>query len=105
MTQEEIIKKAQEVAGEIGCAAYYGGTNIDEDEMADIFFRGANWRINSVWHKMSEEPKRNCMLVLHGYGKTVTFNWNGDIKWKDIGKFFRAEEWAYIEDFLPIKED
>lgn len=30
MTQEEILKKAQEVAGEIGCAAYYGGRMLEE---------------------------------------------------------------------------
>lgn len=71
----------------------------------DAFIYGANWRINSVWHDMSEEPKKEEMLLLHGNGRTISILWNGDIKWKGIGKFFRAEKWAYMKDLLPSKED
>lgn len=69
------------------------------------FIAGADWRINSVWHTMDVVPEREVLLALHGYGRTITIKWNGDMKWKGMDKFFRAEKWAYVEDFLPNKEE
>ncbi|WP_405371606.1 hypothetical protein [Phocaeicola sp.] len=69
------------------------------------FKDGANWRINSVWHTMDVVPEREVLLALHGYGRTITIKWNGDMKWKGMDKFFRAAKWAYMDDLLPNKED
>lgn len=77
----------------------------EQCDIQNAFIAGADWRINAAWHDMSEEPKRECMIVLHGNKKTVTINWNGDMKWKGMDKFFHAEKWAYIEDLLPNMED
>lgn len=105
MTQEQIEAEAR-----IYSSIQVGGPRHLEDffereKFEAGFIAGAQWRVNSVWHDMSEEPKHGCMMILHGNGKTTSFNWNGDIKWKNIDKFFRAEKWAYMDDLLPIKEE
>lgn len=104
MTQEEILKKAQEVAGEIGCAAYYGGTIIDEDEMADIFLRGANWRIDSVWHDGSVKPDTDkgdlLIVVKDAFEKDVYVHQNAYYALK-----YGCVRWAYIRDLIPNQEN
>lgn len=99
MTQEEI-----EIAANQHCFIKTPDAR-ERYLMRNGFKAGVNWRINSVWHTMDVEPKKDCLLVLHGNGRTITINWNGDMKWQGMDKFFRAEKWAYIEDLLPNKEE
>lgn len=69
---------------------------------SDIFKAGADWRINSVWHDVSEAPKGSRdILALNNKGVFCTKS----IAWKDGVKLFNIVKWAYIEDLMPNKED
>lgn len=103
MTQEEIDQVARAYSALIVGGIRHIQDFYEREKYEAGFISGANWRIDSVWHDMCEEPKKEEMLLLHGNGRTISILWNGDIKWKDIGKFFRAEKWAYMKDLLPIR--
>lgn len=89
------------------------------------FKAGANWRINSIWHTMDEEPQVYgkyegkvspqipCLVLGHlstGYGYGVRY-WNATYKvWDDeecddyeCGKD-SIEKWCYLDDLLPTNE-
>lgn len=92
--------------------------------MADIFFRGANWRINSVWHDADsdQEPEEGklCLLEIESYDEDEEryidyvssqwghFGWTDDflkiIKRRSEGRY-KIIRWAYIKDLIPNKED
>lgn len=100
---ESFIARMKEAAQEDEDAiidAY--GTDIMDIQKA--FIAGAEWRINSVWHNMSEEPKCKCMLALYNNGCVITINWDGDMKWEKMNKLYRIEKWAYVKDLLPDEE-
>lgn len=105
MAKDDIKKAKAENAERIANIAYSGGGHIGQDDLETAFENGADWRINSVWHTMDVVPEREVLLALHGYGRTITIKWNGDMKWKGMDKFFRAEKWAYMDDLLPNKEN
>ena len=102
MTREDIEKAALK-----GVEEYVNSGNLKgfRGSYCKGFMEGADWRINSVWHTMDVVPEREVLLALHGYGRTITIKLNGDMKWKGMDKFFRAEKWAYMDDLLPNKED
>lgn len=75
-----------------------------------LFIEGAEWRINSVWHAVSERPKflreEECVsfLLLRKNGGCDWFllskcDWDD---FMDTGKFVK---WAYIDDFLPERKE
>lgn len=73
------------------------------------FIDGAEWRINSVWHDVSEEPSEKK--------KVIAFSCDGSMiecdftyphrvyTWEDIVKISDITMWAYVEDLLPNTED
>lgn len=88
------------------------------------FLEGAEWRLNSIWHTMEEEPqvygeyKDNvmpqipCLVLGHlstGYGYGVRY-WNSSYKvWDDEEcddyecSKDNIEKWCYLDDLLPIE--
>ena len=66
------------------------------------FKDGANWRINSVWHKDIQNRKtKKPILVKFDNGLFNLFEDIRDLK----GIEDKVSIFAYIEDLLPIKED
>lgn len=66
------------------------------------FIKGADWRINSVWHHNLKEAKtRKCVIVRFTNG---LFNLFEDIR-ELKGIEDKIQAFAYIEDLLPTKED
>lgn len=66
------------------------------------FIAGADWRINSVWHDVSEVPKgNNELLTLNRKGVAFVIK---SYCWKDEVKIFDIVKWAYIKDLTPNKE-
>ncbi len=70
------------------------------------FKAGANWRINSVWHDASENPKLNKFFVFENkcneWGTDCLYQhqkWNLYVAVNDLIR------WAYIEDLLPNTEE
>lgn len=99
MKKEDIKKAAAEYANE-ACRPLWR-TGNEQVCMVD-FIEGAQWRINSVWHKELEKSKtRKCIMVRFTNGLFNLFEDVRELK----GIEDRVESFAYIEDLLPTKED
>ena len=68
------------------------------------FMKGAEWRINSVWHEGSEKPDTDkgdlLIIVKDAFGKDVYVRQNAYYVIK-----YGCKKWAYIKDLIPNKED
>lgn len=72
----------------------------------DGFVDGANWRINSVWHDVSERPNGNEPTIIERTGNKFSFHEKGyDGPWKYNVEQFGFKRWAYIKDLIPNIED
>ncbi|MFR3916682.1 MAG: hypothetical protein ACLTFX_00405 [Phocaeicola vulgatus] len=68
------------------------------------FMKGAEWRINSVWHDANEQPDRGKdIIVMYSNKSCRVFLPNGI--WDNLIKVDKFIKWAYIEDLLPNTED
>lgn len=78
----------------------------NQEPFIDLFVRAADWRINSVWHDVSEKPQKNDVLiaVLNKYGIKTDF-WCDFCGWDKYVRLDKIEKWAYIEDLIPNTED
>lgn len=91
------------------------------------FVDGAQWRINSVWHKIEDEvpqatgeykddvyPQIPCLVhgyIATGYGYGVRY-WNvTEQLWDEEGgdgpecDKYNIKEWCYLDDLLPERKD
>lgn len=117
MKREDIEKAAEEcrltTAQSMGVYGQYH--SIDEcpehglscDELVEgSFIKGAEWRINSVWHDASEVPEehRFCLYILKGgtYGCGYYHKEDNSI-W--YSRFTNIVKWAYFQDITPNMED
>lgn len=101
MKREDIEKAADEFADR-----EYEISNIDKDALYKGFYHGAEWRINSVWHDASENPKLNKFFVF----ENKCNEWETDClyqhqKWNLYVAVNDLIRWAYIEDLLPNTEE
>ena len=121
MTREQIEKAAMEYAERI--------PQSDErrEYSREDFIAGSQWRINSVWHDMKKEvpqvygeyenevaPSIPCLVrgyLSTGYGYGVRY-WNVSYEvWDDEEcddyecDKDKIEEWAYLDDLLPEREE
>lgn len=70
-----------------------------------LFKAGAEWRINSVWHKPSDiaEPGKDC-LVEHmdiDGNVCICIDWRSEYEWIKSCHYNKILRWAYIKDLLP----
>lgn len=66
------------------------------------FLKGANWRINSVWHEGSEEPetdKGDLLVEIEVMNKTTYVQQNAYYVLK-----YGCVRWAYIKDLIPTED-
>ena len=76
--------------------------SIIENACRESFVLGAEWRINSVWHKDIQNGKtKKPILVKFDNGLFNLFEDIRDLK----GIEDKVSIFAYIEDLLPNKED
>lgn len=69
------------------------------------FVKGAQWRINSVWHDASEIPQHSGLLIaICKDGKAVLCGPNNS-NWETTVKIFHIVRWAYLDDLLPEKKE
>lgn len=76
------------------------------------FIRGANWRIDSIWHKPDEKPDdneyflyRNCVNAFHTDLLTLHNDYEDNPpEWNDFVKDYGVVGWVYIKDILPTEE-
>lgn len=114
MTQEYIEKEAEKTVD------YLSMTEIDDGEIdyeesnyeagrrdsleefgKDLFVKGANWRIISMWHDAENTPKNKKMIIAIDKDERplICGPFNND--WKDTVRIFGITIWAYIEDLIP----
>ena len=103
MTKEQIRKAAKDVADKV-CNAT---DCIEWENLVFAFEDGANWRINSVWHKPEEVPEPyDTLLVkcIEGYRPWTL--WPTHIRsWEFLVETKRVVCWAYIDDLIPTKDE
>ena len=66
------------------------------------FINGACWRINSVWHDMSEKPN-GLLVILADFGEDM-----GQEEYSlgiNLDGMENAKRWAYVADLLPNDND
>ncbi len=108
MKIEDIEKAAYSYAEENSW--YPGETSYEcdivamKESFAEAFNDGANWRINSVWHEVSEEPERN-RIYLAQLGDSAFDTFYDSKNWVNFSRGINIQRWAYVEDLLPNKQE
>lgn len=109
MTREQIEKAALQRLPysdeECGDSNYVLGKNVG---FKRGFIAGAEWRINSVWHDVSEEPKEHKLVLIEDdfCGKPDYGVWQAPFpNWKDSIVHFSSKRWAYLDDLLPKRKE
>lgn len=87
-----------------GSNTSYDCNECGADDFSEGFSAGANWRINSVWHPISEEPGYGKHILVHFRSGNFT-SWFASADILSMFKMFEVEEWAYVEDLLPTKDE
>ena len=103
MKREVIIDIAQSYVSRLYEENEYPNDKREiEIDVEEAFIDGANWRINSVWHKDIQKGKtKKPILVKFDNGLFNLFEDIRDLK----GIEDKVSIFAYIEDLLPNKED
>jgi len=74
------------------------------DDFNEGFIAGSQWRINSVWHDIAEEPENGSWIAISistSYIKSI-------YAYKGVCSYFKiigAKGWAYISDLLPERKE
>ena len=103
MTKEQIRAAAINAANEV----YDREECIEWEHLVFAFRDGAQWRINSVWHKPEEVPEANRWIIhldrlgcrVYGLLPSVIEHWGFLVADKGITR------WAYIEDLIPTEDE
>jgi hypothetical protein len=104
MERDDIEKAATQHANMIGW-----DHNPEETRglFAYSFEKGAEWRINSMWHNVEELPEKNTWFLAQiGNDCFDTFTMRVESnRWTQWCKGMNIIRWSYIDDLLPNKED
>lgn len=78
---------------------------LRKDNCRENFIAGAEWRINSAWHKPNDvaEPGKDC-LVEHmdrDGNVCICIDWRSEHEWVKSCHYDKILSWAYISDLLP----
>ena len=110
MTQEDIENAAREESGRWAPGPVHLQDIYRRDDFEAGFHRGANWRIDSVWHDAREQPQCDIFFiyenVVHAFHVDGVFPSEDEVfVWDDYVKDWGLIRWAYIEDLIPNKDD
>ena len=80
--------------------------DFDRNAIADAFERGAEWRVNTVWHYPEEEPEiGRLILLMHEEDENGRMFHPAiveeDDDWHSSAKEGAFLIWAYVSDLLP----
>lgn len=98
MNREHIEKAAGEYSGSV--LGFKDNPVVMAKHKA--FTAGANWRINSVYHKASEEPESGemALAICEGNNSVICGPYHYD--WETTVENFNIIKWAYVKDLIPI---
>lgn len=100
MNKENIEEAAREYSSIWAGTPYHVDDILKRCQFESGFERGAEWRIDSVWHDASEIPDLGEEIIVELLGKIY------DYGIYDIGDSIHPKaKWAYMKDLLPIKEE
>lgn len=100
MKQEEIEKAAVD-----SCVFERGIFNPELTPYYDRGFKdGANWRINSVWHRHEEEAENGSLIFIKSRQGNVFMVRFYD-EWHEMVRKYVIKQWAYMKDLLPNMEE
>ena len=88
------IEKAADVYADKAPESYCNG-DYGKYAISDAFEEGAKWRINSVWHDMSEKPN-GLFVILADFGNEEEYSLG-----ITLDGIESAKRWAYVDDLLP----
>ena len=99
MTREQIEKAGRDYAlDQLAIVGLPGRA-----EAMKAFVRGAQWRINSVWHDLSGEmPECNRHVVNEDWFDFIAKDE------KDLARIIKKypfKQWAYVDDLLPERKE
>lgn len=105
MTREQIraaaINAANEVCNREEC--------IEWEHLVFAFRDGAEWRINSVWHKPHDIPEvgKDCLIeYADGDGCAhIRIDRRSEYEWVEACHYDRILRWAYIDDLIPTEDE
>lgn len=108
MKKEQILKAAN-----IDMLSYYSdkeylcGIKDIQSGFIDAFSRGAEWRINSVWHDNSVRPGEDCDVLVETKHRIIFDRYDTDYNELDSGTDWETEviRWAYVSDLLPKRKE
>lgn len=100
MTQEQ-IERAADLYSANATPTFVDGC-FARHATADAFEAGAQWRINSVWHPINEDPGYGKYILVHFKSGNFT-SWFACADILSDFKRFEVEEWAYVVDLLPTE--
>lgn len=106
MTKEQIRAAAINAANEV----YDKEECIEWEHLVFAFRDGAEWRINSVWHDVSEKPKfkgkvEKEMFMLFCNSKKYGLMLISQDEWDDFVERGMFHKWAYVDDLLPERKE
>lgn len=105
MTKEGIKKAAGDYSGSI--LGFTDNKSVMEKHKA--FADGAQWRINSVWHDVSETPISGKEALVKYITGDLKIKYRVDVfcgyEWKEMCHYDKLLQFAYIEDLIPNKEN
>nr|DAU53048.1 MAG TPA: hypothetical protein [Caudoviricetes sp.] len=99
MKKEDIEKAAEEYEDSLTYSSVK-----EQYDVQKAFEAGAKWSVNSVWHNVSEKPKKGAMIIAlrSKYSPIILGPFN--FYWKEIIEMFGLKKWAYVEDLLSNME-
>lgn len=112
MNKEDIKQAAAEYRNDVLCDAALdvnfeennydaGYSDCIAEEIPKAFAKGAEWRINSVWHNESEEPNLDdLVIVIRPNGRIFDFGF-----WGVKDKIREGQLWARMYDLLPKRKE
>ena len=100
MTKKDNIKEAQNYEDSL----IYSSIS-EQCDIKKAFIAGANWRINSVYHKASEEPESGKMALAICEGNNPVICGPYLYDWETTVEDFNIIKWAYVRDLIPDTED
>ena len=108
MTREQIEKAANiEMLSHYADEEYPCGIKDIQSDFIEAFSKGAQWRINSVWHDLPNDlpQKENTWILLELIFEDrlvyLPVEWVND--GEEISK--QVTRWAYIDDLLPERKE
>lgn len=103
MKEEQIEKAALLFAG----AGEFGECPYNPDAKSG-FMAGAQWRINSVWHDVREQPEQDkCFIYEIGHGRyEIDCIYKKEkLNWERYAAQLNIIRWAYVDDLLPESKE